>query len=110
MLELSLDEYRSLMSQSVTSKRGGRRKPPMAFTEQGVAILSTVLNSSRAIQVNIAIMRTFIKLRKTLATNEKLARKILEMEKKYDEQFRIVFETIHQLVMKPEKGDTKNRI
>ena len=76
--QLSRDEFDSLMSQIVISNagRGGRRKPPWAFTEQGVAMLSSVLRSKRAAQVNVAIMRTFVKLRRMLATNEALARKV----------------------------------
>jgi hypothetical protein len=70
----------------------------MAFTEQGVAMLSSVLNSDRAIQVNIQIMRTFTKLRQLLSTHEELRQKIEEMEAKYDEQFQIVFEAIRQLI------------
>jgi len=112
MFKLTLDEYRALISQIGTSKsdvsgtRGGRRKPPLAFTEQGVAMLSTVLNSSRAIQVNIAIMRTFVRLREILAGNKKLAQKLLEMEKRYDSQFKVVFDAIRQL-MAPD--DSKKR-
>ena len=83
------------------SDRMGLRYPPMAFTEQGIAMLSSVLRSERAIAVNIAIMRTFVKLRRMLETNTKLARKIGEMEKKYDAQFRVVFEAIRQLMAPP---------
>lgn len=74
----------------------------MAFTEQGVAMLSSVLNSAQAVQVNIAIMRTFVRLRRLLATNEDLARKLEEMEKKYDTQFRSVFEAIRELMISRE--------
>ncbi|HPR83501.1 MAG TPA: hypothetical protein PLD51_06545, partial [Pontiellaceae bacterium] len=73
-----------------------------AFTEQGVAMLSGVLKSSRAVEVNIAIMRTFVKLRRMLESSEELARKLAELESKYDEQFRIVFEAIHELMIPPE--------
>jgi phage regulator Rha-like protein len=84
MFELSLDEDRALRSQNVTLKRGGHAKyPPMAFTEQGVAMLSSVLNSELAIQVNIRIMRAFTRLRQMLATHEDLRRKIEDMESKY---------------------------
>ena len=83
------------------SDRMGLRYPPMAFTEQGVAMLSSVLRSERAIAVNIAIMRTFVKLRRMLETNTELARKIGEMEKKYDAQFRVVFEAIRHLMAPP---------
>jgi hypothetical protein len=100
MFQLSKDEFDSLRSQIVISKgRGGRRYPPYAFTEQGVAMLSSVLNSDRAIQVNILIMRAFFtQLRKMLSTHEDLKRKIESMEKKYDQQFQIVFEAIKQLL------------
>jgi len=92
-----------LRSQSVTSsgKRGGRRYLPHAFTEQGVAMLSSVLRSERAVMVNIAIMRAFVKLREMLATHKDLARKLEEMERKYDVQFRVVFEAIRQLMTPP---------
>ncbi len=90
----------SLRSQIVTSKpgRGGRRYLPYAFTEQGVAMLSSVLRSSRAVEVNVAIMRTFVQLRRLMESNADLARKIDGLEKKYDEQFAVVFEAIKQLV------------
>jgi hypothetical protein len=86
-------------SQTVTSNgRGGRRKLPSAFTEQGVAMLSSVLRSPRAIQVNIEIMRAFVQLRQMLATNEVLARKLAALEKKYDGQFKVVFQAIRELM------------
>ena len=107
MFQLSKDEFDSLRSQIVISKgRGGRRYPPYAFTEQGVAMLSSVLNSERAIQVNILIMRAFTKLREMLSTHEDLKKKIDDMEKKYDQQFQIVFDAIKQLLeddSKPKK-------
>jgi hypothetical protein len=89
-----------LRSQIATSKagRGGRRYLPYAFTEQGVAMLSGVLQSHTAIEVNVAIMRAFIRLREILATHKDLARKLDELEKKYDENFRVVFEAIRQLM------------
>ena len=97
------NEAESLRSQFATSKkgRGGRRYAPYAFTEQGVAMLSSVLNSERAIEVNIAIMRAFVKLREVLATHRDLARKLEEMEKKYDAQFRVVFDAIRELMKPP---------
>jgi len=99
MFQLSKDEFDSLRSQIVISKgKGGRRYPPYAFTEQGVAMLSSVLNSKRAIQVNVQIMRAFSKLREMLSTHEDLKKKIEAMEKKYDQQFQIVFEAIKQLL------------
>lgn len=95
----------ALRSQIVTSKagRGGRRYLPLAFTEQGVAMLSSVLRSPRAVQVNIAIMRAFVKLREMLASHRDLARRLDEMEGKYDAQFKVVFDAIRQLMTPPEK-------
>ena len=82
---------------------GGRRYPPLAFTEQGIAMLSSVLHSERAIKVNITIMRAFVKLRELLKTNEELNRKLEKIEKKYDKQFKIVFQVLQQLMEKPVK-------
>ncbi len=98
-------ETSALRSQIVISnpRRGGRRSRPYVFTEQGVAMLSSVLRSERAIRVNIEIMRAFVRLRQLLATHKDLARKLQELEKKYDAQFRIVFEAIRQLMEPPEK-------
>ena len=92
-----------LRSQIVTSNtgRGGRRYLPYAFTEQGVAMLSSVLRSARAVEVNIAIMRTFVQLRRLMDSNRDLARKIEALEEKYDEQFAVVFEAIKQLITPP---------
>ncbi|MPZ46019.1 MAG: ORF6N domain-containing protein [Betaproteobacteria bacterium] len=88
-----------LRSQIVTSKgRGGRRYLPYAFTEQGVAMLSSVLRSARAVEVNIAIMRTFVQLRRLMDSNRELARRIEAMEDKYDEQFAVVFDAIKKLI------------
>jgi len=103
MFQLSKEEFQSLMCHFGTSNRGGTRKLPFAFTEQGVAMLSGVLRSKRAIQVNIQIMRTFIKLRRMLLANTDLRRKIEEMERKYDKQFAIVFEAIKQLLEPPKE-------
>src|SRR5437588_9405786 len=91
-------------SQFVISKigRAGRRYRPYAFTEQGVAMLLSVLRSTRAVEVNIAIMRTFVQLRRLMDTNRDLARKIEALEKKYDEQFAVVFEAIKELITPPE--------
>jgi hypothetical protein len=93
-----------LKSQFVISRsgHGGRRSRPLAFTEQGAAMLSSVLKSGRAIQVNIAIMGAFVRLRQILATHKALAKKLEEMEAKYDEQFRAVFEAIRELMMPPD--------
>jgi ORF6N domain len=89
-------------SAAVTKGRGGRRKPARVFTEQGVAMLSTVLHSPRAIAVNIEIMRAFVRLRHLLATNADLARRLDAVEAKYDKQFSVVFEAIRQLMTEPE--------
>ncbi len=94
MFILTPEEFTEWRSQFVTSKadRIGLRYPPMAFTEQGVAMLSSVLNSERAIQVNIEIMRAFVHLRRFIATNRNLARRLDRLEKKYDAQFKVVFD------------------
>jgi len=105
MFELTAQEGTALMSQNVTSKpqgRGGRRGPPFAFTEQGVAMLSSVLNSERAVEVNILIMRAFVKLRRLLATHADLARKVDALERRYDGQFKIIFDAIRELMKPPE--------
>lgn len=102
MFQLSREEFNDLKSQIVTSGWGGmRRALPYAFTEQGIAMLSGVLNSPRAIRVNIQIMRAFVKLRQMLASNAELARKLDELEKKYDRQFKIVFTAIRSLMTPP---------
>jgi len=103
MFQLSKDEFKILRSQIVISSWGGRRYPPYAFTEQGVAMLSSVINSSRAVNVNIAIMRAFVQLRKMSYNYSDLLKKIESMEKKYDKQFRVVFEAIKQLIETPTK-------
>jgi hypothetical protein len=101
MFLLTLQEVTILKSQFVTSSWGGKRKPSHAFTEHGILMLSSVLNSKRAIQVNIQIMRTFTQLREMLAGNKELKRKIEEMEKRYDHQFQIVFKAIKELLEPP---------
>jgi hypothetical protein len=102
MFQLEPEEFEDLKSQIVTSSWGGmRRALPYAFTEQGIAMLSGVLKSSRAIRVNIEIMRAFVKLRQMLASNADLARKLDKLEKKYDQQFKIVFDAIRQLMTPP---------
>ena len=103
MFQLSPNELRNLRFQIGTSRRaqGGRRYAPYAFTEQGIAMLSSVLRSARAIQVNVAIMRTFVRLREMLATHEELRRKIDAMEKRYDARFQAVFATIRQMLETP---------
>lgn len=107
MFRLTKDEFQNLMCQTGISSWGGTRKPPYAFTEQGVAMLSGVLHSKRAIRVNIQIMRAFIQLKRILLTNTNLRRKIEEMEKKYDGQFVIVFEAIKQLLKPPAPKEKK---
>ena len=104
MFQLTSEEVERLRSQIATSKTGpgGRRYRPYVFTEQGVAMLSSVLHSERAIQVNIAIMRAFVQLREMIGSNKGLARRLNELEKKYDSQFRVVFEAIRELMAEPE--------
>jgi hypothetical protein len=101
---LSAEEFGNLRSQIVTTSQKYRRSDslPVAFTEQGVAMLSSVLRSTRAVEVNIAIMRTFVQLRRLMDTNRDLARKIEALEKKYDEQFAVVFDAIKELIAPPQ--------
>ena len=112
--QLTQQEFANLKCQFGTSSSwGGRRTPPYAFTEQGVAMLSSVLHSDRAIEVNIAIMRAFVKLREILATHKDLARKLADIERKlghHDEHFRVVFEAIRQLMLPPPEPENKRRI
>jgi len=100
MFQLTGDEAAGLRFHFETSKsgRGGRRYRPYAFTEQGVAMLSSVLRSLRAVQVNIAIMRTFVRLREMLLSHADLARKLAALENKYDAQFKVVFDAIRELM------------
>jgi hypothetical protein len=107
MFQLTKREFSELKFHFGTSSWGGTRKLPRAFTEQGVAMLSGVLKSERAVRVNVEIMRAFVKLRRMLASNDELARKLKELEKKYDEQFRVVFEAITQLMTPPERERKK---
>lgn len=119
MFQLSKDEFRNLRSQFVTSSKdefdnlrcqfgtssswGGRRYAPYAFTEHGVAMLSSVLKSKRAVRVNIDVIRTFVKLREILATHKVLARKISAMEQKYDGQLKVVFKAFRALMEPPKR-------
>jgi hypothetical protein len=105
MFQLSKKEFNVLRSQFVTLKGRGKHPKylPLAFTEQGVAMLSSVLNSKRAVQVNIQIMRTFTRLREMLITHKDLQEKIEKMEAKYDKQFKVVFDAIKQLIMQGNK-------
>lgn len=110
MFQLTKEEFDRLRYQFGTSSaRGGRRYPPYAFTEQGVAMLSSVLRSARAVRVNIEIMRTFVRLRQMLQANVDLARKLDVLEKKYDAQFRVVFDAIRAL-MEPPPDPPRRRI
>jgi len=110
MFELTKDEHQSLRSQFGTLKRGEHSKYlPYAFTEQGVAMLSSVLRSKRAAQVNVEIMRAFVRLREMLASNVALARKLAALEKKYDEQFKVVFDAIRAL-MTPKSDRSRKKI
>ena len=104
MFRLTKKEHQNLISQFAISSWGGRRKTPHAFTEHGILMLSSVLNSERAVHVNIQIMRTFTKLRKMLAGHKELKRKIEEMENKYDYQFKVVFKAIKELLDPPQKA------
>ncbi len=107
MFQLTNDEFDNLKFHFGTSSWGGTRKLPYAFTENGVAMLSSVLNSQRAIQVNIQIMRTFTRLREILLSHKDLQKKIEDMEKKYDAQFKVVFDAIKQLMIPPEPKKKK---
>lgn len=104
MFRLDSEEAASLRSHIVTANpgRGGRRTAPYAFTEQGVAMLSSILRSQQAVRVNIEIMRAFVQLRRMLGANEELARKLDALERKYDGQFRAVFQAIRELMTPPE--------
>lgn len=107
MFQLDKSEYENLRSQNVTSSLwGGRRYQPFVFTEQGVAMLSSVLRSQRAIRVNIEIMRAFVQLRHMLSAHKELAEKLNEMEQRYDSQFSVVFDALRELAIPPE---TKSR-
>lgn len=109
MFRLTPSEVQRLRSQFVTTKpqRGGRRTAPYAFTEQGVAMLSSVLRSRRAILVNIEIMRAFVRLRRLLASHVELARKLDALEKRYDAQFKVVFDAIRELMEPPTVGSRR---
>ena len=109
MWQLTKNETKRLRSQFETSKgRGGRRYLPYVFTEQGVAMLSSVLNSDRAIEVNVQIMKTFMKLREFLLTHRDLEKKIENLEQQYDKKFAVVFNAIRVLLEKAKK-DTDHR-
>ena len=107
MFQLTEKEFKILRSQFVTSSWGGRRYLPYAFTEQGVTMLSSVQHSERAIEVNLAIMSAFVQLRKLSYNYAELRNKIETIEKKYDKQFRIIFEVIRKLIEPPQKTDSE---
>lgn len=103
LLQLSDEEFKNLIRHFGRSSWGGTRKLPFAFTEHRILMLSSVLNSKRAVQVNIQIMRTFTRLREMLAGHVELRRKVEEMEKKYNYQFKVVFDAIKKILEPPEK-------
>ena len=107
MFQLTKDEFEILKSQIVTSRWGGVRKLPLAFTEQGIAMLSGILHSDRAIHVNIQIMRVFVKFRQLLYDNEELRKELLEFKQITDERFQIVFEALDKLLQIEEKPKKK---
>jgi hypothetical protein len=110
MFQLNETEYTNLKSQFVTSSWGGSRKLPFAFTEQGVAMLSSVLHSSKAIEVNISIMRAFVYFRKLILSNKELSNKLVAMEEKYNKKFKDVFEALNYLLNKDKQTeDIKER-
>jgi hypothetical protein len=111
MFQLTEAEFQILRSHFVTSSGwGGRRTRPYAFTEQGVAMLSSVLRSERAVEVNIAIMRAFVRLREMLSSHAELARRLDELEQRYDEHFRVVFDAIRQLMAPLTEPEKQRRI
>lgn len=97
------EAFQSLILQNAISKRGGTRQLPYVFTELGVAMLSSVLKSKRAIQVNVQIIKTFTRLRRLIASNKEILEKFEKMERKYDEQFKVVFDAIRNLISPPEE-------
>ena len=109
MFQLTSKEFEILKSQIATSSWGGRKTAPYAFTEQGVAMLSSVLSSQRAIGVNIAIVRAFVQLRTILTSHEEVSRKLQKLERKYDTQFKVIFDAIRE-IMNPKVPEKKRRI
>ena len=111
MFQLSFQEFTALRSQIVTSKgRGGRRTAPYAFTEHGVAMLSSVLRSERAVEINIQVIRAFVKLRQLIVSNSELANRLNHLEQRYDSQFKVVFDAIRQLMSETTHVPAKRRI
>lgn len=104
MFQLENQDVTNLKSQIVISSWGGSRTLPYAFTEQGIAMLSSVLSTPSAIQVNIEIMRTFVGLRRLLESHKELSKKLLELEKNYDFQFKVVFDAIREFMTPPERA------
>jgi hypothetical protein len=102
MFQLSAEEFGNLRSQIVISSWGGRRSRPFAFTEQGVAMLSSVLRSKRAVAVNVEIMRVFVRLRRLFSSQDDLARKLMALERRYDQHFKVVFDAIRE-IMSPQR-------
>lgn len=105
LFQLTRQEVANLKSQSVISSWGGSRVPPYAFTEQGVAMLSSVLRSPRAVAVNVAIMRAFVRLRTLLASHADLTRRLDELEQRYDGTFAKVFDAIRRLMAEPDEPE-----
>lgn len=111
MFQLSFQEFTALRSQIVTSKgRGGRRTAPYAFTEHGVAMLSSVLRSDRAVEINIEVIRAFVKLRQLVVSNSELANRLNHLEQRYDSQFKVVFDAIRKLMSETTQVPPKRRI
>jgi len=104
MFQLSEQEVANLRSQIgiSSSTYGGRRYRPLVFTEQGISMLSTILRSKQAVHVNIEIMRTFVKLREFISSNRELAKKLIELEQRYDQQFKVVFDAIREIMLPKE--------
>ena len=107
MFQLTREEFSNLKFHFGTSSWGGTRKLPRAFTEQGVAMLSSVLKSKRAVRVNIEIMRAFVRLRQMMSAHKDLERRLVALEKKYDKQFKVVFDAIRALMSPPKKPTKK---
>jgi hypothetical protein len=104
MFVLTAEEFQNLRCQFGISRWGGRRHAPRAFTEQGVAMLSSVLRSKQAVRVNVEIMRAFVRLREALTNHADLARKLGALERKYDAQFKVVFDAIRELMKPPDRS------
>ncbi|MDD2772519.1 MAG: ORF6N domain-containing protein [Elusimicrobiales bacterium] len=110
MFQLTRAEFEILISQNAISRWGGRRQLPLVFTQEGIAMLSSVLNSDRAIEMNIAIMRAFVQLREMISTHKDLTRRLDNLEKRYNKQFRVVFDTIRELMTPPEPDKDSKRV